>query len=376
MTTPLGPGGAVCIDCSPLLLTSAGVKTYLYHWVRALQALNGEAVRTFLAPRSAGGLDHHGGPFSYPAKIAALFTLSRLTPWICDAAIPRCDVFHISNQLRQPPRRPKLTTTLHDLTTWIVPECHKPAIVSADRIFAERVLKRAAGIIAVSESTRLDAIRIAGLAPEKIRVIYPGVAGGYFNVAPESVERVVKIHRLRRPYFLFVGTIEPRKNLDTLLTAWEEMAVSFRHEYQLIIAGMGGWRAKATMTRLAQINRDEQGIRYLGYVPESDMPALTAGAEAFVYPSLYEGFGIPVAQAMAAGRPVITSNVSSLPEITGGAALLVDPRSTEELKSALCKVAQSEDLRARLSAEGVEKARRFAWQRAAAETMEFFREIA
>jgi alpha-1,3-rhamnosyl/mannosyltransferase len=341
-----------------------------------LQTLNGEAVQTFLAPTDPGRLNHHGGALSHPAKIAALFTLSRLPRWICDAAIPRCDVFHISNQLRQPPQRPKLTTTLHDLTTWIVPECHKAAMVSADRIFAERVLKRSAGIIAISESTRQDAIRMVGLAPEKIRVIYPGVAGEYFSVAPESVERVVKIHRLKRPYFLFVGTIEPRKNIDTLLSAWKEMAVSFRREHQLVIAGMRGWRAEATMSRLTQISRDEQDVSYLGYVPESDMPALTAGAEAFVYPSLYEGFGIPVAQAMAAGCPVITSNVSSLPEITDGAALLVDPRSAEELKSALCAIGQSEDLRTRLRAKSTETARRYTWERAAAETLEFFREIA
>jgi glycosyltransferase involved in cell wall biosynthesis len=363
----------VCFDCSPLLVRSAGVKTYLYHLLQAMQSLSPETIRTFLAP-NLERLELDGGPRMHPAKIAVLLALNRLPGAFCDAAIPRCDVFHISNLLRQPPARPRVTATLHDLSPWIVPECHTPAMVAADKLFAERVLKRAAGIIAVSENTKQDAIRILGLSPERIRVVHLGIPPAYSSVSSESVARVKKAYGLSLPWYLFVGTIEPRKNIDTLLSAWEALPVAFRRENELVIVGMPGWRADATMARLAQANLDKQGIRYPGYVPEADLPALTAGARAFVYPSLYEGFGIPVAQAMAAGCPVITSNVSSLPEITRGAALLIDPRSEAELSAAILRLGEPGDLAGRLAAHGVRVARDYTWENAAKKSLKFLKE--
>src|SRR5581483_1273182 len=188
-------------------------------------------------------------------------------------------------------KRRKITATVHDLTCWLMPELHTPANVRADRFFAENTLKRADGLIAVSENTRQDAIRILGIAPEKIRTIYSGIPDDYFNAVP-----MVRA----KPYILFVGTIEPRKNVDVLLDAWK--AARYRGDYELLIAGPAGWAAEKTMARLVA---GEPGVTYLGYVSEREMPSLTAGAAAFVYPSLYEGFGFPVAQAMAAGVPVI-----------------------------------------------------------------------
>ena len=214
----------VCIDCSPLLLRSAGVKTYLYHWVRALRAQSPESIRTFLAPADRGQLNHDGGPRMHPAQIAVLLALSRLPSFVVDRAVRGCDVFHASSLLRRMPSRPRLSTTLHDLTAWILPECHMPENVAAEKEFAERVLKRASGIIADSESTKQDAIRILGIDPERIRVVYLGVPAEYFSVPVESVDRVKAANKLARPYFLFVGTIEARKNVDTLLAAWDGMS--------------------------------------------------------------------------------------------------------------------------------------------------------
>ena len=365
----------VCVDCSPLLLRSAGVKTYLYHWVRALRAQSPDSIRTFLAPADRG-LDHDGGPRMHPAKIVALLALSRLPSFVADMAVPRCDVFHVSSLLRGLPMRPRLSTTLHDLTAWILPECHMPANVAAEKAFAERVLKRASGIIADSESTKRDAIRLLGIPSERIRVIYLGVPPEYFSVPVESVDTVKAAYKLARPYFLFVGTIEPRKNVDTLIEAWDGMSASFRRMNDLVIAGMPGWRAEQTMRRLLQAEHDDTGIRYLNYVPEADLPALTAGAKAFVYPSLYEGFGIPVAQAMAAGSPVITSNVSSLPEVAGDAALLIDPRSVSELRSAMTAIDESADFRTRLAAAAKSRAQCFKWETAAAESLRYFADLA
>ncbi len=372
----LMPSPTICIDCSPLLVRSAGVKTYLYHWLNAMRALNPGAIRTFLAPAGSDRVVHDGGIRKYPIQIAALQSLNRLPSFVCKMMAPQCDFFHPSNLLRKIPERHRLTATVHDLTTWIFPECHTTALISADKAFAERVLKCADGLIAVSESTKQDAVRILGIPPERIRVIHPGIPPEYSSVSPESISRVAASYSLRRAYFLSVGTIEPRKNIDTLLSAWQGLPDTFRREHELIVVGMPGWNSGATVKRLAQANREDRGIRYLGYVDERDLPALTAGASAFVYPSLYEGFGIPVAQAMAAGCPVITSNVSSLPEITDGAAILIDPRSVAELIAAMRRIGESPDLAARLNTQGIERARKFNWETAASESLRYFAEIA
>ena len=297
----------VCIDCSPLLLRSAGVKTYLFHWLRSLRALEPGSIRTFLAPDRSDQINHDGGLRMNPLEIMALVALNRLPRLLSDIAAPRCDVFHVSNQLRNHPRKPAISATLHDLTPWIVPECHTPTMIQADQAYAERVLVRAAGIIAVSNNTRDDAIRILRLPPERIHVIYPGIPEQYFSVSPLSVEQAVLAYRLPPRYFLFVSTIEPRKNLDTLLTAWEALPATFREENTLLVVGMPGWRSERIMERLRRVARANTGVRYIGYAPEVYLPGLTAGAQALVYPSLYEGFGFPVAQAMAAGCPVTVS---------------------------------------------------------------------
>jgi len=216
-------------------------------------------------------------------------------------------------------------------------------------------------LIAISENTRADAIRLLSLDPERVEVIYPGVPEVYFGAQPRPAQH---------PYVLYVGTIEPRKNVDTLLDAWQ--AFRLHNDFDLVIAGSSGWRSEKTMARLAS---RPLGVRYLGYVPEDELPGLTAGATAFVYPSLYEGFGFPVAQAMAAGVPVITSNTSCLPEVAGDGALLVDPRSPAEIQAALEKLLTSESLRDRLRRAGTDRARRYRWDACARRSLEFFRRL-
>ena len=176
-------------------------------------------------------------------------------------------------------------------------------------------------------------------------MIHSGVPDAFFDPDAAAVERVRERYGLRRPFVLFVGTIEPRKNLDLLIGAYQDLPASTREAFELVIAGPSGWAAPETKARL-------RSARYLGYVPEPDLAPLTAAATVFAYPSLYEGFGFPVAQAMAAGVPVVTSNVSSLPEIAGDAALLVDPRSQAELRDALGRLLDSPERRAEMAAAG------------------------
>jgi len=355
----------VVIDAAPLLVRSAGVKNYLYYWIRYLrEAAGADTIRTYPSIRKLGPLTHQRSVAGWWPTFSGLASLALTNHAGIATRVRGADIFHISSLLRYPPRHARLTATVHDMTCWLMPELHPEANRRADRTFAE-ILKRADAVIAVSESTRYDAVRVLGLAPEKITVIHSGISDAFFDVPTDAVWKVKERYRLRRPFVLFVGTIEPRKNLDTLLDAYTSLESSLRDVFDLVVAGPAGWAPRETMERLKK-------VRYLGYVPEPDLAPLTAAAAVFAYPSLYEGFGFPVAQAMAAGVPVITSNVSSLPEVTGSAALLVDPRSTWELRNALRRLLQSPDLRAERGELGRHHAREFRWDVCAAKSLLFF----
>lgn len=362
----------VVIDATPLLVRSAGVKNYLYYWIRHLQQLVGpDVIRTLPSLNPLPPLTHERSIIGFwrtKIGIAALALANHTHVPVSSWAMRDADVFHTTHLLRNPPRRGRVTATVHDMTSWLVPEFHTAANVKSDHCFAE-TLKRANGVIAVSQSTKDDAVRVLGLAPEKIAVIHSGIASDFFVVTPDGIDSVRKRYGLDRPFVLFVGTIEPRKNIDVLLDAYRRLVPSLRDEFELVLAGPIGWAREDTIARVRQ-------ARYLGYIPELDIAPLTAAATVFTYPSLYEGFGFPVAQAMAAGVPVITSNTSSLPEIAGDAALLIDPRSTVELRDALSRLLLSRDLRAELAARGRRRSSNFSWETCASRSLEFFERVA
>lgn len=359
----------ILIDATPLLLRSAGVKTALYHWIRALgREARGDEILLYPPLTKPGDLVHDssvaGRLATWTGLLMAVANQRAGVPFP-DWCARGADLFHCTNQVRTPPRRIPFTATVHDFTCWKMPEMHSEANVRADREFAERVLKRAAGIMAVSEATRRDAIEVLGIAPERVRTIYNGVSSAYFN-APMPPPPP-------KPYALFLGTIEPRKNVERLLDAWESLPAGVRDAFDLLLAGGAGWRCEATVRRLRAARA---GVRWLGYFPEALLPELVRGAEVLVYPSLYEGFGLPVAEAMACGTACITSNASSLPEIAGDAALLVNPQSVEEIREALLRLLEHPEERARLGAAGRARAERmFRWERAARQSLEFFHEV-
>lgn len=363
------------IDAIPLLFRSAGVKNYLYHWIHHLRRQpNAPDIRLFPWLGQLPPLDHEAplaGPVGTFLRLGSFFVWNRLPQAIGEPLLPSGGIFH-SSKLMHAPRRTKLTATLHDFTCWLFPEMHQASNVAAEKLYAERILQRADGLIAVSESTRVDAIRLLGLKPEKIRVIYHGIAEPYFHAGSAEAAAARAALGLKRPSVLYVGTIEPRKNVDLLLDAWAALPRELTAEFDLLLAGPVGW---ASSTTLARLQNPPAGVRYLGYVAEPLLPGLFAAASAFVYPSLYEGFGFPVAQAMAAGAPVITSAVSCLPEITGSAALLIDPRSVSELAAAIARLLTSPSLRNDLAARARIVSARFTWSACAAQSLDFFRNL-
>ncbi len=285
------------------------------------------------------------------------------------------DLFHATEHLL--PRLSSVRTvfTLHDLIFLFHPETHKPLNRWFLTLMMPRFLRAADAVIAVSECTRRDAVRAYGIPEEKITVIYEGVSPRFRPASPEAIQAVRAKYRLPERFILYVGTIEPRKNLTALLEAYAALqSRNTQHAARLVIVGKKGWLYEGFFRRLRELGLEER-VYFTGYVPDEDLPALYSAADLFVFPSLYEGFGLPVLEAMACGVPVVCSNTSSLPEVAGDAALLADPTDIRALAAAMERALTDEALRASLRARGLERARQFTWEEAAKRTVEVYHQV-
>jgi len=279
---------------------------------------------------------------------------------------------------------PASVVTVHDLGYLYFPHAHRPL----DRLYLDlstRHNARAAShLISDSQATKRDLVERYGVDPAKIAVVYPGYDAAAFRPVRDraAIEAVKARYGIADEYILSVGTLQPRKNLVRLIEAFASMRVgkyaSGRVDanlptcklanLQLVIAGKRGWLYEEIFTKVHQLGLEGKVI-FTGYVAEGDLPALLSGASLFALPSLYEGFGLPVLEAMACGVPVICSNVSSLPEVAGEATVLFDPLDVEGMAAAMERVLSDEELRAKLRARGFERARRFSWENCARETL-------
>jgi glycosyltransferase involved in cell wall biosynthesis len=271
------------------------------------------------------------------------------------------------------PRRS--VVTVHDLGYLYYPEAHR----LLDRLYLDlstRYNARAAThLIADSSATQHDLIERYGIEPDKITVVYPGYDQTIFQpVRDEGVIEAVKTrYGIAGDYILFVGTLQPRKNLIRLIEAFSNLQPPTSN-LQLVIAGKKGWLYQEIFRQVEDLGLEKEVV-FTGYVPEGDLPALLSGARLFVFPSLYEGFGLPVLEAMACGTPVVCSDASSLPEVAGDAAVLVDPLDVEGLAAAMERVLDDKELRANLIDRGFEQARKFSWERCARETLDVLENV-
>lgn len=291
-----------------------------------------------------------------------------------DRVMPRADIFHATEHLLPPLKNAQTVFTLHDLIFRFFPEYHLPL----NRWFLTNAmphfLHRADAIIAVSECTKRDAIRFYNIPPEKITVIYEGVNPALRPVAdPNRLAQIRARYAKNQPFILFVSTIEPRKNISTLVDALRALR-QCGLAHRLLVAGRKGWLYQGTFDHVKQAGMSDV-VDFLDYVPDADLPALFAACDAFVFPSLYEGFGLPPLEAMACGAPVICSNTSSLPEVVGDAALLIDPRNVGEMANAIERVVANRTLRDALRAKGFRQAAKFSWERAARETRQVYESV-
>lgn len=262
--------------------------------------------------------------------------------------------------------------TVHDLTTLLLPETHRLKVKWSILPFLRPSLERADRLVTISQASARDIAFHFPQAARKVRVVYPGVGPELRPGTPEEVAAIRRELAAPAGYILYVGTLEPRKNIGAILDAWELLHTEDRHVPPLILAGAYGWGSQHLLRRIETLA--PQGVRALGHVDRAHLVRVFQGARVFVYPSLYEGFGLPPAEAMACGVPVVVSNASSLPEVVGDAGIQVSPGDTGALAQAMRDLLREPARAADLAARGLERAGRFRWDRAAEEMEEVFRE--
>lgn len=269
----------------------------------------------------------------------------------------------------------KCVVTIHDFSFLHHPEWHPAERIQYFEKHFLTNLSRADRILTDSAFVRDEAVGKFGLDPDKVRVVHAGCDHGLF--APQPEEAVLQVrdkYSLGRPYFLYVGTIEPRKNLLQLLEVFERFSTGQHGEPQLVLCGHQGWSNHEVLRQFERLSQREV-IRFLGHVPSADLPPLYSGAIALAYPSLYEGFGLPVVEAMACGCPTLCSRTASLPEVGGEAPVYVDPGEGESILQGLRRLQEEPALRQRCREVGLAQAQKFSWEKTAREVLSHFSEV-
>lgn len=259
--------------------------------------------------------------------------------------------------------------TIHDLTTFIYPEQRGKEVSERLSRRAKEAAQKAKKIIAVSKSTASDALKYLKLSKSKIQVIYPGLTK--LSDPAKNLPNNLK----PKSFILFVGTIEPRKNLVGLFKAYALLPPVLKEKYPLIIVGAEGWNTGETFDAFRALKLDDK-VKFLGFVTDACLAKLYQEAAVFCYPSLYEGFGLPVLEALSYGAPVVTANVSSLPEAAGQAALLIDPQDPKSIASGLQRLLEGKGEVELIQKECQKQVKKFSWDRAARETIKVLEEVA
>lgn len=347
----------VGIDISQVAFPGTGVAVYTTNLVQHLLKSGGDYVLfgSSLRQQRAFEIFPQTKVFPFPPTMLE-FVWNRLHTLPIESLIGKIDIFH-SSDWTQPPTRAVKVTTIHDLVVYKYPETSHPYIVAVQRRRLNWVKKECDKIIAVSESTKKDIVEILHIPANKVKVIYEAI-----NMKKGAVKKQ------RKPYILVVGTQEPRKNIGRLIQAFQEVK---NKDVDLVIVGKYGW-GPSTSLRV----KDEK-VKLLGYVPDEELADLYTNASVFVFPSLYEGFGIPVLEAFNCDCPVVTSNISSLPEIGGQAAVYIDPLSIDDIAEKIDFVLSlSSSKRTEIIKAGREQSQKFSWEKAAAETKKIYEELA
>lgn len=360
-----GVGNYVYQNSKAMLLLTKKWDIFFYYGVRWTNHLKERPVEPYVSVRK---LVHRLGK-AYPVYRKTLDLLF----WIGQRR-RRFDLYHETNYI--PMRFDGPTAlTIFDLSFHLYPETHpKERINYMKRNFYSK-LGCASHFITISEAVKQELIKHVGLSGKKITVTPLGVDEDFKPLPIERLNSSLSKYGLKSgSYVLYVGTLEPRKNITTLLRAYACLPDSLKTKYPLVLAGGIGWLMEGLDKDIRKLGISTSTIK-TGYIPKEDLPSLYNGAAIFVYPSLYEGFGLPPLEAMACGTPVITSNVSSLPEVAGDAGIMIHPEDIKKLTEEMEDLLTNPGRRRHLSQKGIERARLFTWERCAAKTVEVYNNI-
>jgi len=276
------------------------------------------------------------------------------------------DIAHGAFHLLPPSRGAKRMVTVFDLSAVRHPEMHSGSSVTTHRALLRHAVSRADALVAISESCKTDLIECLGARPERVHVAYGGVSLEEFDGAgaQESPAEIARRHGIEGPYLIHLGTLEPRKNLPRLIEAYARLKAKHPECPKLVLAGHAGWMFEPVFETIQRLRLSE-AVVHTGYLTRAEAVGLLRGAYACVYPSLYEGFGVPVLEAMAARVPVLTSNVSSLPEVIGDTGILVDPGSVDAIEAGLVDLLVRRDEALARTGPAYERAAQFTWSKSA-----------
>jgi glycosyltransferase involved in cell wall biosynthesis len=367
-----GEAMRVGIDARLVYYSQAGIGQYILHLVDGLAKVDKENEYVLLQSRKDDTTILKQSNF----RRVSLWTPShhRLERYALNVELVRLglDVLHSPDFI--PPHRPSCRSviTVHDLAFLLYP--HFLTRESA-RYYGhiDQAVRWTDHIISVSESTKRDTIQHLGVAEDRITVVHEA-ANPVFRPMDrqEAREQIRYRHGIEAPYILFVSTIEPRKNVPTLLRALWQLVECYKEDVRLVLAGGKGWLFEDAFSVVDELKLDRR-VHFVGRVSSEDLLYLYNAAEMLAHPAFYEGFGLPPLEAMACGLPVIVSNVASLPEVVGDAGFLIDPHEVDELTVAMWRVLNDDGLRQEMRQKGLKQAGRFSWERAARETMAIYK---
>ena len=371
----------ITVDYTSAIIEPAGIGRYTRGLVRALAPLALEDTLTLFT--SEAPPERYPLPSAEQARLVVRRighrSLTRVwhrlhIPVPAELLMGPADVIHGPDFVLPPAIFARRVVTIHDLAYLRYPEFAQPGITAFLSTEVPRALRAADHIIAVSETTASDLIQRLAVSRERISVIYPGVDSIFTHPAGDpSLQETRRLFQLAEPFILAVGTIEPRKNYEALIRAFAEASRQPDGPRLLVFAGRRGWDSDSILNAGSRFQAAGK-IRFLGYVPDDKLAVLYQAATALAMPSHYEGFGVPLVEAMASGTPVIASTGGSLPEIAGDAALLVAPEDIDGLKDALLQISGDADLRARLIAHGRARSQLFTWEAAARAHLRIYHE--
>jgi alpha-1,3-rhamnosyl/mannosyltransferase len=365
----------ILYDATPLLMRSAGVKNYHHALLRHLiPNIAPHTLRLF--PFLPALTANHNDQSNYPGRDTALrlggiLASNYLGLPLAHLAARNVDLFHVTPHIWRVPHRVCLTAMIHDPTPALMPEVHTASNVRYFRRFMAKTARHLDGILVPSEAVKRDLVQHLPVSEQQIFVAPHGVDEDFFEATPAAIEMARRTYGLPANYILTVGSLEPRKNMSRLIEAFHKLPERLRRQYPLVITGASGWKDRD----LRNLAASSAQVHLTGYVRRRLLPAVYHEASLFAFPSLYEGFGLPLLEAMAARLPVVASNRSAIPEVVGDAGLLVDPLNVEKMASTIERVLVHADEAAALGEAAYHQARRFSWKITAAATKAFFETI-